>query len=101
MADVDAVHHVQEYLQHAVFVPGGGIVFVKQNNIFYKPNMTSGGVYQVTVSGIPGTVYNGVADWLYEGGHNFQGNTISSSEIFQRKFLVRVKHFGFPQTDQD
>ena len=54
-----------------MFVPGGGIVFVKQNNIFYKPNMTSGGVYQVTISGIPGTVYNGVADWLYEGGNKY------------------------------
>ena len=53
-----------------MFVPGGGIVFVKQNNIFYKPNMSSGSVYQVTISGIPGTVYNGVADWLYEGEHN-------------------------------
>ena len=100
MADVDAVHHVQEYLQHAVFVPGGGIVFVKQNNIFYKPNMTSGGVYQVTVSGIPGTVYNGVADWLYEGCQEYQENKVFHSD-FQRKFLVRVKHFGFPQTAQD
>ena len=99
MADVDAVHHVQEYLQHAVFVPGGGIVFVKENNIFYKPNMTSGGVYQVTVSGIPGTVYNGVADWLYEGCQEYQGKYFI--QIFQRKFLVRVRHFGFPQMAQD
>ena len=99
MADVGAVHHVQEYLQHAVFVPGGGIVFVKQNNIFYKPNMTSGGVYQVTVSGIPGTVYNGVADWLYEGCQEYQGKFFI--QIFQRKFLVRVKHFGFPRMAQD
>ena len=57
--------HVQEYFQHAVFVLGGGIVFVKQNNIFYKPNMNSGTVYQVTISGISGIlVYNGLADRL-------------------------------------
>ena len=57
----------QEYLQYAEFVPGGGIVFVKHNNIFYKPNMKTGDVHEVTNSGIQGTIYNGVADWLYEG----------------------------------
>ena len=82
MADVEDVGHVQEYLQHAVFVPGGGIVFVKQNNIFYKPNMTSGPVHQVTISGIPGTVYNGVADWLYEGVTN-----IEETQFFHQKYF--------------
>ena len=58
----------QEYLQCGVFVGGGGVVFVKQNNIFYMPSMsTSSTVHQVTTSGVPGTIYNGVADWLYEG----------------------------------
>ena len=79
VADVEDVGHVQEYLQYAVFVPGGGIVFVKQNNIFYKPNMTGGAVYQVTISGIPGTVYNGVADWLYEGYNKYQAPPMPSS----------------------
>ena len=61
----------QEYLQYAEFVPGGGIVFVKHNNIFYKPNMKTGDVHEVTNSGIQGTIYNGVADWLYEGLPNY------------------------------
>ena len=58
----------QEYLQCGLFVGGDGVVFVKQNNIFYRPSFnTSTTVYQVTSTGVPGTIYNGVADWLYEG----------------------------------
>jgi len=56
----------QEFLQYAEFVSGGGIVFVKHNNIFYKPNMKTGAVHRITLSGLRGTIYNGVADWLYE-----------------------------------
>ena len=56
----------QEYLQHAQFIPGGGLVFVKDNDIFYKSLVKSLEVEQVTVTGEPGTIYNGVADWLYE-----------------------------------
>ena len=56
----------QEYLQHAQFVPGGGLVFVKDNDIFYKSLVKSLEVEQVTQTGVPGTIYNGVADWLYE-----------------------------------
>lgn len=46
---------------------GGGVVFVKENNIFYRPSMKTRTVHQVTTSGVQGAVYNGVADWLYEG----------------------------------
>ena len=56
----------QEYLQHAQFVPGGGLVFVKDNDIFYKSLVKSLEVERVTKTGVPGTIYNGVADWLYE-----------------------------------
>ena len=82
-------------------MPGGGIVFVKHNNIFYKPNMKTGVVHKVTLSGLQGTIYNGVADWLYEGCYKYQRNTTSSFQTFQRKFLVKVKHSGFPQMAPD
>eukprot|EP00090_Calanus_glacialis_P007913 TRINITY_DN16308_c0_g1_i1.p1 TRINITY_DN16308_c0_g1~~TRINITY_DN16308_c0_g1_i1.p1 ORF type:complete len:847 (-),score=98.44 TRINITY_DN16308_c0_g1_i1:552-3092(-) len=65
-AEVNDASPSQEYLQYAEFVPGGGVVFVKHNNIFYKPNMKTGVVHKVTLSGLQGTIYNGVADWLYE-----------------------------------
>ena len=56
----------QDYLQHAQFIPGGGIVFVKDNDIFYKSGVKSSLVTALTRTGERGTIYNGVADWLYE-----------------------------------
>jgi len=55
----------QELLQHAEFTPEGGVIFVKDNNIYYmaSPGQTA---TQLTSSGVPGLIYNGVADWLYE-----------------------------------
>ena len=70
-AEVNDASPSQEYLQYAEFVPGGGVVFVKHNNIFYKPNMKTGVVHKVTLSGLQGTIYNGVADWLYEGCYKY------------------------------
>lgn len=47
---------------------GKGIAYVLKNNIFYfeSPEKTNE-VKQLTFSGIPGVVYNGVPDWVYEG----------------------------------
>ena len=77
----------QEYLQCAVFVGGGGVVFVKQNNIFYMPSINTGVVHQVTKTGVPATVYNGVADWLYEGGSQYSGETITYSVTLSEEIL--------------
>ena len=55
-----------EHLQHAQFIPGGGLVFIKDNDIFYKSLVRSLEVEQLTLTGEPGTIYNGVSDWLYE-----------------------------------
>ena len=58
----------EELLQYATFRPGGGVVFVSRNDIYYLDSLEAGGeVTQLTNSGSPGTIYNGVADWLYEG----------------------------------
>ena len=56
----------QDYLQHAQFIPGGAIVFVKDNDIFYKSGLKSSQVTALTKTGERGNIYNGVADWLYE-----------------------------------
>ena len=56
----------QDYLQHAQFLPGGGLVFVKENDIYYKPDLKSSLVTALTSTGERGNIYNGVADWLYE-----------------------------------
>ena len=77
----------QEYLQCGVFVGGGGVVFVKQNNIFYMPSINTGVVHQVTTTGVAATVYNGVADWLYEGGSQYSGVIITYSVTLSEEIL--------------
>jgi hypothetical protein len=58
----------QELLQYAAFLPGGaGVVFVQNNDLYHLDSLPDGKVTRITSSGIAGTLYNGVADWLYEG----------------------------------
>ena len=39
---------------------------VKDNDIYYKANIKTSAVERLTRTGVPGMVYNGVTDWLYE-----------------------------------
>lgn len=51
--------------QTAFFSPvGNGLAYIQDNNIYYRnlPNLHNA----VTADGIPGVVYNGVPDWVYE-----------------------------------
>ena len=55
-------------LQLATWGPrGSSLVYVIQNNIYYRPEAEVAADYQITSSGIFGSVYNGVPDWVYEG----------------------------------
>ncbi len=42
------------------------IIFVKDNDIYvkYEANHTE---LQITNTGVPGLIYNGIPDWLYQG----------------------------------
>ena len=62
-------------------------MFVKQNNIFYMPSINTGVVHQVTTTGVAATVYNGVADWLYEGGSQYSGVIITDSVTLSEEIL--------------
>ncbi|XP_043274698.1 venom dipeptidyl peptidase 4-like isoform X2 [Venturia canescens] len=54
-------------LQLATWAPqGNGLVYVSQNNIFYRPEPEINNDYQITSTGIFGSIYNGVPDWVYE-----------------------------------
>ena len=46
---------------------GNGLAFVFQNNIFVRNAAKNPATQQITNSGVPGKIYNGVADWVYEG----------------------------------
>ena len=49
-----------------IFFVGHALTFVFDNNLYFQENpfMTP---IQVTDTGLPGTIFNGVPDWVYEG----------------------------------
>ncbi|XP_047520693.1 inactive dipeptidyl peptidase 10 isoform X2 [Pieris napi] len=54
-------------LQHAEWAPvGSGLVFVHDNDIYYKPKVLKALVCRITSNGVPGVLFNGVPDYLYE-----------------------------------
>jgi hypothetical protein len=55
------------YLQHASWSPDGtAVVFVHNNDIYYKPKVEKDLVCRITNTGKLNILYNGVPDWLYE-----------------------------------
>jgi hypothetical protein len=54
--------------QLVVWAPdGNAFVYVHRNNIYYRPTAASKAEVQLTTSGIPGIIYHGIPDWVYEG----------------------------------
>ncbi|CAK1549748.1 unnamed protein product [Leptosia nina] len=57
----------QDHLQVVLWDKGRGIAFVENNNVFYIPDAKEPDVVrQLTTEGVPGKVYCGAADWIYE-----------------------------------
>ncbi|CAB0017991.1 unnamed protein product [Nesidiocoris tenuis] len=57
---------VQIPLQSVVWAPvGNGFAYVYMNDIYYKSS-PKGQEIRLTSTGRPGTIYNGVPDWVYE-----------------------------------
>ncbi|XP_038206505.1 venom dipeptidyl peptidase 4 [Zerene cesonia] len=55
------------HLQVVLWDNGHAIAYVEDNNVFYIPDAEhSDKVRQLTTDGIPGKVYCGAADWIYE-----------------------------------
>ncbi|XP_060807128.1 inactive dipeptidyl peptidase 10 [Amyelois transitella] len=55
-------------LQYAEWAPtpGGGLVFIHDNDIYYKPKVLKTLVCRITKNGVPGVIFNGMPDFLYE-----------------------------------
>lgn len=53
---------------HAEWAPGDhALVVVYEYDIYYVREPRSNTTFRVTNDAIPGQIYNGVTDWLYEG----------------------------------
>lgn len=56
------------YLHYAQFTPKGhSLIMVYNYDIFYRLGPRTYESYRVTDDAIPGVIYNGIPDWLYEG----------------------------------
>lgn len=59
---------VHPYLLLAQWTPSGhGLVMVQDYDIYYRTSPTSNTGFRVTNTAVPGILFNGVPDWLYEG----------------------------------
>ncbi|XP_014247731.1 venom dipeptidyl peptidase 4 isoform X2 [Cimex lectularius] len=45
---------------------GNAFVYVYMNDIYYKPSAKQQQEFRITRTGRPGSIYNGVPDWVYE-----------------------------------
>ncbi|XP_069698426.1 venom dipeptidyl peptidase 4 isoform X2 [Periplaneta americana] len=53
--------------QLVVWAPvGNAFVYVHRNNLYYRPTASEIAEVQLTRSGIPGIIYHGIPDWVYE-----------------------------------
>lgn len=56
------------FLLHAQFTPRGhSLIIVYNYDIYFMSGPRSQQAYRITKSAVPGHIYNGVPDWLYEG----------------------------------
>lgn len=54
-------------IQTAFFSPtSNGLAYIEQNNIFYLDLDSSNNAITLTNDGVPGIIYNGIPDWVYE-----------------------------------
>lgn len=54
-------------IQIAFFSPNGnGLVYIQDNNMYYIDFDTPTQSRPITTDGVPGVIYNGIPDWVYE-----------------------------------
>lgn len=74
------------YLHYAQFTPKGhSLIMVYNYDIFYRLGPRTYESYRVTDDAIPGVIYNGIPDWLYEGNVSewlFWSNCASCCELW-------------------
>ncbi|BFZ22013.1 hypothetical protein BsWGS_25052 [Bradybaena similaris] len=83
---------------------GHALVIVKDSNIFYKPDVLAAPL-QLTTSGVPKLIYNGIPDWVYEeeilGADNAIWWSPQSTYLLYASFNdTRVPKFHFPMYGQ-
>lgn len=92
-------------LQYATWSPDGiAITFVHNNDVYYKPRVNGSLVCRITSNGIPGVIYNGIPDWLYEHeilktGHSLWFSNDGKYLMFVTYNNTRVGEYKYPWYD--
>lgn len=61
----------QGIIQVVIWGKGRSLAYVQDNNVYYVPDVRTPHItYALTKDGVPGEIYHGVPDWLYEGKTN-------------------------------
>lgn len=59
-------------MQHAEWLgKTTALIIVSENDIYLRQSPTDEEDIRLTHTGIPGIVYNGITDWLYQGMNQF------------------------------
>lgn len=69
-------------------------IYIFENNIYYQPDIKSSSL-RLTSSGKEGIIFNGIADWLYEGELNrfsFKGTQITSFYIISLRKICSFQN---------
>lgn len=73
---IDANDDEWPYLHYARFTPtGNALILVYNYDIYYSAAAREHRVWRVTEDAVPGVVYNGIPDWLYEGKQQQQSRS--------------------------
>ncbi|XP_034669414.1 uncharacterized protein LOC117902264 isoform X1 [Drosophila subobscura] len=91
------------YLHYARFSPrGNGLVWVHSYDIYYRKEARGTTAHRITHDAVPGVVYNGIPDWLYEEEILHANNAIWMSDTGQLMLYatfndtnVQEQHFAW------
>ena len=80
-------------LQMALWSPvGHALAVVKENDLYYLEDITAQ-PERLTNSGVQGLIFNGIADWLYEGQKYFK---FMSNAVFSDRYtLIQISFQKF------
>ena len=75
----DAPKVQQSRLQYVTWLGNTtALILVAENDIYVRLSPDGGQDFRLTDSGRPGTIYNGIPDWLYQGGCNTEMHYIQT-----------------------
>lgn len=103
----DAPKSQRTRLQHAEWLGNStALIIITENDIYLRQSPADEEDIRLTHTGVPGLIYNGITDWLYQGKHLSSSSSQAAATLklpflspvtfyhFQRKFSSRRKLCG-------